>query len=68
MIMIPTDDEMVAAYLESDQSSMLIIRELPAPKNKPDSIDLGYWKSRMQRVTLQTIGACVIELWVNPDA
>lgn len=68
MIMIPTDDEMVAAYLESDQSSMLIIRELPAPKNKPDSIDLGYWKSRMHRVTLQTIGACVIELWVNPDA
>lgn len=68
MIMIPTDDEMVAAYLEGDQSSMLIIRELPAPKNKPDSIDLGYWKSRMQRVTLQTVGACVIELWVNPDA
>ena len=68
MIMIPTDDEMVTAFLEGDQSSMVIVRELPAPKNKPDSVDLGYWKSRMQRVTMNTVGACVVELWVDSDA
>lgn len=68
MIMIPTEDDMVAAYLENEESSMLIIRELPAPKNKPDSEALSHWKSRMQRVTMQAVGACIVELWVDPDA
>ena len=68
MIRVNTENNKVFAIVDDDEASMVTIRELPAPKNGPDSPELSRLTSMMDMYQVQVIGGCVIESWSNPNA
>lgn len=68
MIRVNTDSKGVFAVVDDDKASMVVVRELPVPKNGPDSPELESLTSVMDRYQVQVIGGCVIESWSNPNA